>query len=58
MARPKKDPSEVIGIPLDKIKIVEKILGREVANNQKALLYVLLLAVFLLLNAITQLSTL
>lgn len=34
MARPKKDPSEVIGIPLDKIKIVEKILGREVANNQ------------------------
>ena len=50
--------SEVIGIPLDKIKIVEKILGREVANNQKALLYVLLLAVFLLLNAITQLSTL
>lgn len=34
MGRPKKDPSVVIGIPVDKIADVEKILKRKLAANQ------------------------
>lgn len=34
MGRLKKEPSVVIGVPVDKLAAVEKILGREVANNQ------------------------
>lgn len=34
MAPPKKEPSVVIGIPVDKIADVEKILNRKLAVNQ------------------------
>lgn len=34
MGRPKKEPSVVIGIPVDKIAEVEKILKRKLAVNQ------------------------
>lgn len=32
--RPKSAPTKVIGIPVDKLKKVEKILGRKLAENQ------------------------
>jgi len=34
MARPKSEPSTVIGIPVDKIYRVEEILGRRLATGQ------------------------
>jgi hypothetical protein len=34
MGRPFKEPSTVIGIPVDKVAKVEKILGRKLAVNQ------------------------
>ncbi len=34
MARPKKEKSIVIGVPVDKVAKVEKILGRKLAVNQ------------------------
>lgn len=34
MAPPRKEPSVVIGIPVDKIADVEKILNRKLAVNQ------------------------
>lgn len=34
MGRPKKEPSIVIGIPVDKVAAVEKLLGRKLAGNQ------------------------
>lgn len=38
--RPKKEPTKVINIPTDKIKAVEKILGRSIGENQKPIIRV------------------
>lgn len=34
MARSKKEETKIIGIPVDKIEIVEKLLGRSLATKQ------------------------
>lgn len=34
MGRPRKEPTTVIGIPVNKLAKVEKILGRKLAGNQ------------------------
>ena len=38
--RPSKEPTKVINIPVNKIDIVQKILGREIAANQQAIVRV------------------
>lgn len=34
MGRPRKEPTTVIGIPVDKLAAVEKLLGRKLATKQ------------------------
>ncbi len=32
--RPKKEPTQIIRVPVDRVAVVEKILGRSIVENQ------------------------